>query len=46
MTAAVLWQDIGAGKNIFTSLLRLAFLLTVGVVFYIFWVVAVDGPGA
>jgi len=44
MTAAVLWQDIGAGKNIFTSLLRLAFLLTVGVVFYLMAVLPLTWP--
>src|SRR5580704_11325976 len=33
MTASSLWQDIGAGENIFTKLLRLAFLLAAAVVF-------------
>ena len=34
MTATGLWQDIGAGENILTKLLRLLFLLGAGVVLY------------
>jgi len=34
MTASGLWQDIGAGENIFTKFLRLVFLLAAGVAFY------------
>jgi cellulose synthase (UDP-forming) len=34
MTVTGLWQDIGAGENIFTKLLRLLFLLAAGVVLY------------
>ena len=33
MTAAGLWQEIGAGENFLTKFLRLAFLLAAGVVF-------------
>jgi cellulose synthase (UDP-forming) len=33
MTASGLWQDIGAGENIFTKFLRLVFLLVAAVVF-------------
>src|SRR5580692_10332522 len=33
MTASSLWQDIGAGENIVTKFLRLAFLVAAGVVF-------------
>ncbi|HXR39413.1 MAG TPA: UDP-forming cellulose synthase catalytic subunit [Terracidiphilus sp.] len=33
MTAAGLWQDIGAGENILTKFLRLAFLLLAGAIF-------------
>ena len=33
MTASGLWQDIGAGENFFTKLLRLLFLLAAAVVF-------------
>src|ERR1700722_11931163 len=32
MTATGLWQDIGAGENIFTKFLRLCFLLAAAVV--------------
>src|SRR6202453_2191638 len=34
MTLSGLWQDIGAGENIFTKFLRLVFLLVAAVVFY------------
>ena len=34
MTATGLWQDIGAGENIFTKLLRLLFLLSAGAILY------------
>src|SRR5208283_451522 len=34
MTATGLWQDIGAGENLFTRILRLVFLLIAGVVFF------------
>ncbi len=34
MTATGIWQEIGAGENIFTRLLRLLFLLAAAAVFY------------
>jgi cellulose synthase (UDP-forming) len=34
MTATGLWQDIGAGENVFTRLLRFLFLLAAAVVLY------------
>ena len=34
MTPENVWQDIGAGENIFTKFLRLIFLLIAGAVFY------------
>jgi cellulose synthase (UDP-forming) len=44
MTATGLWQDIGAGENIFTKFLRLAFLLAAGVVFYFLAVLPLTWP--
>jgi cellulose synthase (UDP-forming) len=44
MTAAGLWQDIGAGENIFTKLLRLIFLLVAAVAFYFLAVLPLTWP--
>jgi cellulose synthase (UDP-forming) len=44
MTATDLWQDIGAGENIFTKFLRLAFLLAAAVVFYFLAVLPLTWP--
>ncbi len=44
MTATGLWQDIGAGENIFTRLLRLLFLLAATVVFYFLAVLPLTWP--
>ena len=44
MTATGLWQDIGAGENIFTKFLRLVFLLAAVVVFYFLAVLPLTWP--
>ena len=44
MTAADLWQDIGAGENFFTKFLRLIFLLAAGVIFYFLAVLPLTWP--
>src|SRR5271157_3242203 len=44
MTAAGLWQDIGAGNNVLTMLLRLVLLLVAGVAFYFFAVLPLTWP--
>ncbi len=44
MTATGLWQDIGAGENVFTRFLRLLFLLVAGVVFYFLAVLPLTWP--
>ncbi len=44
MTATGLWQDIGAGENIFTKFLRLVFLLAAGTVFYFLAVLPLTWP--
>jgi len=44
MTATGLWQDIGAGENVFTKLLRLIFLLVAMVVFYFLAVLPLTWP--
>jgi cellulose synthase (UDP-forming) len=44
MTASVLWQDIGAGRNFFTRLLRLVFLLAIGTFFYFFAAMPLSWP--
>ena len=44
MTATGLWQDIGAGENVFTKFLRLVFLLAAGVVFYFLAVLPLTWP--
>jgi len=44
MTATGLWQDIGAGGNVLTKFLRLAFLLGAGVVFYFLAVLPLTWP--
>jgi len=44
MTASGLWQDIGAGENIFTKFLRLVFLLAAGVAFYFLAVLPLTWP--
>ncbi|HKF49704.1 MAG TPA: UDP-forming cellulose synthase catalytic subunit [Terracidiphilus sp.] len=44
MTATGLWQDIGAGENIFTKLVRLVFLLAAAVAFYFLAVLPLTWP--
>jgi cellulose synthase (UDP-forming) len=44
MTATGLWQDIGAGENVFTKFLRLIFLLAAAVVFYFLAVLPLTWP--
>jgi len=44
MTASDLWQDIGAGENFFTKVLRLIFLLLAGVIFYFLAVLPLTWP--
>jgi cellulose synthase (UDP-forming) len=44
MTLSGLWQDIGAGDNVLTKFLRLAFLLAAGVVFYFLAVLPLTWP--
>jgi cellulose synthase (UDP-forming) len=44
MTATGLWQDIGAGENAFTKLLRLLFLLAAAAVFYFLAVLPLTWP--
>ena len=44
MTATGLWQDIGAGENIFTKFLRLIFLLAAATVFYFLAVLPLTWP--
>ncbi len=44
MTATGLWQDIGAGENLLTRLLRMIFLLLAVVVFYFLAVLPLTWP--
>ncbi len=44
MTATGLWQDIGAGENVLTRVLRLLFLLVAAVVFYFLAVLPLTWP--
>jgi cellulose synthase (UDP-forming) len=44
MTATGLWQDIGAGENIFTKVLRFLFLLAAAAVFYFLAVLPMTWP--
>ncbi|HWG21219.1 MAG TPA: UDP-forming cellulose synthase catalytic subunit [Terracidiphilus sp.] len=44
MTATGLWQDIGAGENIFTKLLRLIFMLAAAVAFSFLAVLPLSWP--
>src|SRR6202453_3073909 len=44
MTVAGLWQDIGAGENVFTKILRLTFLLAAAVVFFFLAVLPLTWP--
>jgi cellulose synthase (UDP-forming) len=44
MTLSGLWQDIGAGENIFTKFLRLSFLLAAAVVFCFLAVLPLTWP--
>ncbi|KAA6465135.1 UDP-forming cellulose synthase catalytic subunit [Acidobacteria bacterium AB60] len=44
MTATALWQDIGAGENLVTRLLRMIFLLLAVVVFYFLAVLPLTWP--
>src|SRR6266567_1629066 len=44
MTATGLWQDIGAGENLVTKLLRMIFLLLAVVVFYFLAVLPLTWP--
>ena len=44
MTVTGLWQDIGAGENVFTKILRLLFLLAAAVVFFFLAVLPLTWP--
>ena len=44
MTATGLWQDIGAGDNFLTRLLRIVILCAAAVVFYFFAVLPLTWP--
>jgi cellulose synthase (UDP-forming) len=44
MTVTGLWQDIGAGENVFTKILRFAFLLGAAVVFFFLAVLPLTWP--
>jgi cellulose synthase (UDP-forming) len=44
MTAAGLWQDIGAGENIFTKILRFIFLFVAALLFYFMAVLPLTWP--
>ena len=44
MTATDLWQDIGAGENFFTKLVRLVFLLAAAAVFCFLAVLPLTWP--
>ncbi len=44
MTATAIWQDIGAGENLLTKLLRMIFLLLAVVVFYFLAVLPLTWP--
>jgi cellulose synthase (UDP-forming) len=44
MTASTIWQDIGAGENIFTKILRLLFLVLAAVIFCFLAIVPLTWP--
>jgi cellulose synthase (UDP-forming) len=44
MTPTALWQDIGAGENLLTKLLRFAFMAAAAVVFYFLAVLPLSWP--
>ena len=44
MTPSTIWQDIGAGENLFTKLLRLLFLIVAAVIFCFLAVVPLTWP--
>jgi len=44
MTASGLWQDIGAGENLFTKIFRLLFLLAAAAVFCFLAVLPLTWP--
>jgi cellulose synthase (UDP-forming) len=44
MTASTIWQDIGAGENLFTKLLRLLFLIVAAVIFCFLAIVPLTWP--
>ena len=44
MTATGLWQDIGAGENIFTRFIRLVFLLVAAAAFYFLAILPLTWP--
>ena len=44
MTATGLWQEIGAGDNVLTKLLRLVFLVGAFVIFYFLAVLPLTWP--
>ena len=44
MTATTIWQDIGAGENRFTKLLRFLFLLVAAVIFCYLAIVPLSWP--
>ncbi|HVN94588.1 MAG TPA: UDP-forming cellulose synthase catalytic subunit [Terracidiphilus sp.] len=44
MTASTIWQDIGAGENVFTKVLRLLFLVVAAVIFIFLAIVPLTWP--
>jgi cellulose synthase (UDP-forming) len=44
MTATTIWQDIGAGENVFTKILRLLFLILAAVIFCFLAIVPLTWP--
>ena len=44
MTAATIWQDIGAGENLFTKILRILFLVVSAVIFCFLAIVPLTWP--
>jgi len=44
MTATTIWQDIGAGENVFTKVLRLLFLILAAVIFCFLAIVPLTWP--
>ncbi len=44
MTASTIWQDIGAGENLFTKIIRLLFLIAAAVIFCFLAIVPLTWP--